>query len=554
VKAQGIFALPIPAEFLVYDPVSKRLYVSVRSNGPDAYANSIVAIDPVSGKVTGSAFVGDSPGMIALGAQSKNLFVVVAGGTSYRKVELPSLKAGPLYPITEGWGISNIQTYPFDPEGVLIRYGQSRRYNDKFGVFINGQQRGDEAGCGGSIVCGIDSTRLFGYQNQLSSWDFTSMEVYLEGVSAFNNSGSVLSGATGFIGTVNGVLISEGMGLLDPERRQWVGKLDIRAKEGSIIFDPLCGMIHRIMRKGKAYEMYGADTATGKYVGSLNLNLGDVGDIRRGIRFENDGWALATEKALLITRFQPRPVLPQVDMTVTRPELPKRIGKNGEWTYTLTVTNKSSQGAREVFLSDTIPAGVEVTSVSASQGTVVAADGIIRADLGSVAPQQSATVQVEVVFRSADKVRFSAVVRGTEPDPDTTNNIATLKTLESVSPLPDLAGSWDQIRQLSEGSGINLQTALYGKFTVVNQGKATARACVVRFYLGDSRRFRVEEARLLQEFRIPSLRPGASHTLEMNVPLGGADVTGLWLFASIDPAGAVAESNKGNNGAGTKIP
>ncbi|TAL23639.1 MAG: DUF11 domain-containing protein, partial [Aquabacterium sp.] len=83
-------------------------------------------------------------------------------------------------------------------------------------------------------------------------------------------------------------------------------------------------------------------------------------------------------------------------------------------TYTVVVTNSSSQAAADVKISDPLPSGI--TFVSASAGCTHA-DGIVTCALGSVAANSSTTVQI--VARAKDVTTLPNVVVVTSATPNT---------------------------------------------------------------------------------------------------------------------------------------
>src|SRR5436309_1452437 len=61
--ADDIRQIPLAANDLVYDAVTQRLYASVPGTGGNI-GNSIVAIDPASGTLLSSTFIGSEPGKL----------------------------------------------------------------------------------------------------------------------------------------------------------------------------------------------------------------------------------------------------------------------------------------------------------------------------------------------------------------------------------------------------------------------------------------------------------------------------------------------------------
>lgn len=552
---QGPWVLPVPAVSAVWDPVNRKIYASVGGDGPGIMANSVTAIDPISGRVGPSVFVGSDPGALALSERSKYLYVAVTGGGSVRRVDLPGLTAGPLYPMPDR-PVGDLLTLPGDADGFIARRGNRNRYDDKLGIYVNGQLRGSEAGCASSLALGIAPTRIFTYQNQVSSWDFDGYDVTDRGVAQFSHTQSLMTGNVGLNGSLNGLIVASNSSVIDPEASQVVGRLNFQGKTGSYLPDPRTGTVICIGEEKDGQLVSFCSARNYGFLGAFPLKLGPKGGVGLTLRWGDEGIAYACGGKLVVLRLRPAaPPLPSIDLAVQRSALPGVIPPSGQLKYQLTVTHQGSQPSSSVFLSDRIPPAAEVVSMTASQGNATFAGGVIRAELGAMTPGARATVDVSLRFREVRDVRFAAVVRGFEPDPKPENNIARSGSEGPVSSLADLTGSWAALRQVSVGAGVNLRAGVLGRFTVRNEGKGASRPVVLRFYLSDGPRFLVERSPLLQEVRVPALRGGQTFAapLEALLPQGD-DVTGLFIFAVLDADRTLEEGNRENNAVGSRVP
>jgi uncharacterized repeat protein (TIGR01451 family) len=551
-QGQGTFILPVPAQQLVCDAMHQKIYATVGSKGTGAMVNSVTVIDPQTGIVGPSLFVGDSPGAMVVSAGSKYLYVSVNEGGNVRRVDLPGMTAGPLYAMP-GKPVRALLIYPPDPEAFIALRSNSNRYDDALGVYKNGQLSGTEAGCAGSVMMGIAPSRLFTYQGQLSSWDFDGFDVTTEGVRRSAHSQSVMSGAGGFSGNLNGLLLS-GQGVIDPETRQVIGKMNFNGKDGPILPDPGSGYVFLFCEGPNGQEMHSCEMQKYQYTGSLPLPTGVKAGVASPIRWGTDGFAYIAGDKVMIFRQKLTRVLPKVDLTVERSELPAVLTRDNQLSYQLIVTNKGAQPATAVLLTDAFPAEADALTMKASQGNVTAADKILRAELGTLAPGAQVTVDVTLQFKEIKEIGLTAVVRAFEPDPQPENNIARIAPKESLSPYPDLTGTWDVVKQSSIGAGVDLKSALLGQFTVVNKGKQASRPVKVRFYLSVEPRFEVSRSPLLQETEIPRLRAGQKFPVTLQAPIDDADATGFFVYAVIDADNTEQEGTRDNNVIGARIP
>jgi len=118
----------------------------------------------------------------------------------------------------------------------------------------------------------------------------------------------------------------------------------------------------------------------------------------------------------------------------------KQVVRAGEtFTYTLTVTNAGPSSATQVVVRDPLPAGVQLVSVTASQGSC-AVGGEIVCSLGRISADASArTAVVEITVRlpldlPTGWITNTATVSGGRFDPDLSNNSATQRVEVVVPP------------------------------------------------------------------------------------------------------------------------
>ena len=103
--------------------------------------------------------------------------------------------------------------------------------------------------------------------------------------------------------------------------------------------------------------MHSCDMANYQFTGSLPLPTGIKGGVASPIRWGEDGFAYIAGDQVVIFRQKLNRILPRVDLTVERSELPRTLPRNNQLTYRLTVTNRSPQPATSVHLTGRFPAG-----------------------------------------------------------------------------------------------------------------------------------------------------------------------------------------------------
>jgi hypothetical protein len=78
---------------VVFDPVTARLYASVSSRG-GATGNSIAKINPVTGVIDSSVFIGSEPSKLALSSAAQTLYVSLDGAAAVRRYDLATQTTG----------------------------------------------------------------------------------------------------------------------------------------------------------------------------------------------------------------------------------------------------------------------------------------------------------------------------------------------------------------------------------------------------------------------------------------------------------------------------
>jgi uncharacterized repeat protein (TIGR01451 family) len=99
--------------------------------------------------------------------------------------------------------------------------------------------------------------------------------------------------------------------------------------------------------------------------------------------------------------------------------------------YSITVTNNGPVAATNVVVTDTIPAGTNFASATASQGSC-SGSSTVTCTLGTLASGASATVSIAVNANSAGTITNTATVAADQPDPNPSDNSSSASTIVSA--------------------------------------------------------------------------------------------------------------------------
>ncbi len=89
VTVEAVRMIDLPTNDLVYDPHTQRIYASVPSRAGER-GNTVTAIDPTTGTIEWSEFVGSEPGKLALSGDGKWLYVGLDGATGVQRFDVPN--------------------------------------------------------------------------------------------------------------------------------------------------------------------------------------------------------------------------------------------------------------------------------------------------------------------------------------------------------------------------------------------------------------------------------------------------------------------------------
>jgi uncharacterized repeat protein (TIGR01451 family)/LPXTG-motif cell wall-anchored protein len=165
------------------------------------------------------------------------------------------------------------------------------------------------------------------------------------------------------------------------------------------------------------------------------------------------------------------PVETRADLSVTKTSDPAGVTPGSTFDYTIVVTNAGPSTARTVVLSDTVPAGLTVSS--ASRGCTVEGRAV-RCELGDL-PIGQAIVSLRVRLASGyDGASVTNTATATSPttDPHPENNSGTVES--PVTALADLAIT----KTMSPAEPVSGQTVKY-VLTVKNNGPSDARMVTI---------------------------------------------------------------------------
>ena len=292
------------ARDLAWDESSGRLYLSVAAGAPQD-PNNVIAVDPVSGAVTGRVFVGSEPTRLALSRDGQFLYVGLNGAGSVRRVELPSLTSGLQWSLGAGQVAGDIEVVPGSPRSVAVSRHDLGSSPALQGVTIyddgTARPQSSPGHTGGSRIEFLDSpTTLYGYNNESGGFQLFTIGIDATGARHLNSTGGLLSGFSTNITGAAGRIYGTNGSIVDADRRTRVALFP--AVGDAMLVDAAAGRAFILTSTGIAVY----DLNTFQHLGTISLaGVGQTPPSQlshRLVRWGTDGLAFLDADELFIVR------------------------------------------------------------------------------------------------------------------------------------------------------------------------------------------------------------------------------------------------------------
>lgn len=221
-------SIALAANDVIWDDTRGLLYASVPSTG-GTHGNSVVAIDPGTGSVTKSVFVGSEPEHMAISDDDQFLYVSLRGSSSVRRITLSSFVAGIEFSLGSTVA-EQMLVVPGAPRTVVMSrmyIGSSPKHAGVF-VYDDGAVRPlNTPGHTGSNSIAFDgrtASVLYGYNNETTDFGFRSMRIESGGISEASVTGGLISTFYTRIFGGGGRIYGTDGSIIDPELRVRTGR------------------------------------------------------------------------------------------------------------------------------------------------------------------------------------------------------------------------------------------------------------------------------------------------------------------------------------------
>lgn len=267
--------LELPAGGIAWDAPRGRLYAAVGSDG-GPQANTVVAIDPTTGAITGSVNVGGDPGALAISDDESTLWVALDGTREVLRLSLPSLTPGTRFS-TGPHRVEELQVMPGHPGTVVasLQNDCCSPRHEGVAVYDNGVRRArstDGHTGANRIVFGESAAVVYGYSNEGSPAHFYTIQVRADGAVVARESDDVLSGANGHIRFGGGRVYSTLGIVADAARHVQVRYIPEAWAQSSVAVDVALGRVFYIDTDTYGHTLQMFDVNTFDRLGSTSLS------------------------------------------------------------------------------------------------------------------------------------------------------------------------------------------------------------------------------------------------------------------------------------------
>jgi hypothetical protein len=303
-QADFVRMIPLTANDVIYSPTTKLLYASVPSS-VGAGGNSIKTIDPTTGAITSSVFMGSEPNRLAIASDGITVYAGLDGAYSVRKFDASTQTAGTQFslgsdPSSSGLlRAADLAITPGNPNALVTGRRNTNFSGVSVAVFDSGVQRptvtSSFSGPGDFLAFSASATKLYGTG---SSTGLATMTINANGVSITGTS-SLAQGSR--IKFDNGVVYANNGQVIDPDTNNGTLKGTFSVSGGNVsptafVPDSAAGRAYYLLNdfsNSTVRTIRVFDINTFVLIGSITVT-GVNGDVTNMVRWGSNGLAFRT--------------------------------------------------------------------------------------------------------------------------------------------------------------------------------------------------------------------------------------------------------------------
>ena len=303
-RADEIRVLTLGTNGLGHDPVGDQLYVSFGS-GEGARGNSLTRLDPVTGALGTSIFVGSEPERMAISGDGQYAYVYLAGSARVRRVHLPSQTADLDFALGDdglgSWRAEDMEVVPGQPNLLMVTMyhpGYSPR-SAGTAVYDDGVRRPDMNFWGNGHTCHSNGQKAYIFHNETTGAGTWEVGIGPNGLTHLGGGSNVLNGFGIYGKFYDGLIYANNSTVYDPESNSILGQYT--GGQGVPIVDSRANRVFYLTVRGSEYRIVAFDRTTFLPVGYLDVP-GVEGGTGNFVPWGADGFAFRTATQVFLIR------------------------------------------------------------------------------------------------------------------------------------------------------------------------------------------------------------------------------------------------------------
>src|SRR5262245_50265182 len=314
-----ISQMPLPANDLVYHAPSNTIFASVPSAAGER-GNAIAGVNPVTGEIVSSVFIGSEPNRLALSDDGKYLYVALDGAASVRRYEIATQAAGPQFTL----GQSLAGDGPFYADVLAVAPGQAEAIvvsrktpgeSRSLAVFDNGTARTNivNSSNGALLLEFANANTLLAYENgPFSGLRLLRLRLDGDGLSVVHV-GNIVALLRGDLEFSNGLLYTSSGKVINPDNLTVARDIGDQGPGALVEADAGVGRVFYLTGSGAIRTLRAFDQNNLAPLGALDVP-GVIGATTSFIRWGANGIAFRTSggqvfliQTLLVPSSEPIP-------------------------------------------------------------------------------------------------------------------------------------------------------------------------------------------------------------------------------------------------------
>ena len=424
--------LTVAAAGLAVDPVRDNLLFTSGTTAAAGFVNTLVTVDPRTGSLTASPFIGSDPRTLAITDDGAYAYVglwtagqVVQYNLATKSVVRSFSLTGSGYPWnTSSYSPSDIETVPGLPDSVLVSQDDNASTYNALMNYRNGVLIGTPASYH-SIARSSRAGVVYGLDNTNTGFDFGQVTVTASGatfqaatakpfqsfIATIQADGDLVVGSDGVV--VDGAtLLSRGKLVLPTSVSSWAVEAD--------------ASVNRIYAADINQGLYVFDSISLRQVSRITLpaSTSTISEIKR---WGTNGVALrlASGAVMILTHPDIAPTAPAANLGVVFETTDGVLNENTLREFGVVVTNHGPNPAQAVRVAFGAPTQISVQNIVANGATVESTASTFLARIGDLPTGQSRTVRFKLSTGVVGPAIVEASVLSDSIDPVSSNDLAS---------------------------------------------------------------------------------------------------------------------------------